>query len=111
MIDHLLELLRTSGVAVLFVVLGLGFLIGRFGLRGFSLGPVAGVLLAGLVFGHFGFTVSGALQSFGFAMFIFCVGYQAGPRFIDVMLADGPKYLALALVVAAAGFVLAASMG
>ena len=111
MIDHLLELLRTNGIAALFVVLGSGFLIGRIGVRGFSLGPVAGVLLAGLVFGHFGFTVSGWAQSFGFAMFIFCVGYQAGPRFIDVMLEDGPKYLALALVVAVTGFVLAASMG
>ena len=109
--DHLLELLRTNGIATLFVVLGLGFLFGRFGFRGFTLGPVAGVLLAGLVFGHFGFTMSGWAQSFGFAMFIFCVGYQAGPRFIDVMLEDGPKYLALALVVAATGFVLAASMG
>jgi len=111
MIDHLLELLRTSGTAALFVVLGFGFLIGRLGLKGFTLGPVAGVLLAGLAFGHFGFTISGWAQSFGFAMFIFCVGYQAGPRFIDVMLEDGPKYLALALVVAVTGFGLAASMG
>ena len=49
MIDHLLELLRSNGVAALFVVLGLGFLIGRLGFRGFSLGPVAGVLLALMV--------------------------------------------------------------
>jgi putative transport protein len=111
MTDYLLELIRSNGIAALFVVLGCGFLIGRVGLRGFALGPVAGVLLAGLAFGHFGFTISEWAQSFGFTMFIFCVGYQAGPRFIDVMLEDGLKYLALALVVAATGFVLAASMG
>lgn len=80
MIDFFLELLRTNSVAVLFMALGLGYLIGRIGFRGFSLGPVAGVLIAGLALGHFGFTMSGVAQSLGFTLFIFCVGYQAGPR-------------------------------
>jgi putative transport protein len=44
------------------------------------------------------------VQSFGFALFIFCVGYQAGPRFFDVLLTSGLKYLSLALVVAGTGF-------
>ena len=110
-VNHFLELLHSNGVAVLFVVVGFGFLIGRIGFRSFSFGPVAGVLVAGLVLGHFGFAISGVVQSFGFAVFIFCVGYQAGPRFVDVMLEDGPKYLALALVVAVTGFVLATSLG
>ncbi len=111
MIDHLLELLHTQTLVVLFVVLGFGYLVGRVGWGGFKLGPVAGVLFAGLVFGHFGFHVNEAAQTFGFAMFIFCVGFQAGPRFVDVMVEDGLKYLSLALVVATTGFVLAAVLG
>jgi putative transport protein len=111
MIDHLLELLHTQTLVVLFVVLGFGYLVGRVGWGGFTLGPVAGVLFAGLVFGHFGFHVNEAAQTFGFAMFIFCVGFQAGPRFVDVMVEDGLKYLSLALVVATTGFVLAAVLG
>jgi len=111
MIDHLLELLHTQTLVVLFVVLGFGYLVGRVGWGGFTLGPVAGVLFAGLVFGHFGFEVNEAAQTFGFAMFIFCVGFQAGPRFVDVMVEDGLKYLSLALVVATTGFVLAAVLG
>jgi putative transport protein len=110
-IDHLLELLHTQTLVVLFVVLGFGYLVGRVGWKGFTLGPVAGVLFAGLVFGHFGFEVNEAAQTFGFAMFIFCVGFQAGPRFVDVMVEDGLKYLSLALVVAVTGFVLAATLG
>ena len=106
MIDHLLELLHTQTLVVLFMVLGFGYLVGRVGWGGFTLGPVAGVLFAGLVFGHFGFEVNEAAQTFGFAMFIFCVGFQAGPRFVDVMVEDGLKYLSLALVVATTGFVL-----
>lgn len=47
------------------------------------------------------------MQAFGFALFIFCVGYQAGPQFFDVLLTSGLKYLSLALVVAATGFGLA----
>ena len=40
-------------------------------------------------------------QSVGFALFIFSVGYQAGPRFFDVLRTDGLKYFLLALVIAA----------
>ncbi|MGD8975178.1 MAG: TrkA C-terminal domain-containing protein [Desulfobacterales bacterium] len=91
-------------VLVFFLVLSLGYLIGNIRVLGISLGPVGGVLIAGLVFGHYGFTMYSGAQTFGFVLFIFCVGYQAGPNFIDVLLSDGLKYLALALVVAATGF-------
>ena len=40
-----------------------------------------------------------ATSAFGFALFIFTVGYQAGPRFFDVLKTDGAKYLAIALIV------------
>lgn len=93
-------------VLVFFLVLSFGYLIGNIKALGISLGPVGGVLIAGLVFGHFGFKMYPAAQTFGFVLFIFCVGYQAGPQFIDVLLTDGLKYLLLAVVVAATGFVL-----
>ena len=98
--------LQQNPVLVFFLTLSLGYLIGRISLFGISLGPVGGVLIAGLIFGHYGFTAYGAAQTFGFVLFIFCVGYQAGPQFIDVLLSDGLKYLCLALVVAATGFVI-----
>ena len=41
-------------------------------------------------------------QTFGFVLFIFCVGFQAGPQFFDVLMTSGLKYLSLALVVAVA---------
>jgi putative transport protein len=37
--------------------------------------------------------MSACAQSVGFALFIFSVGYQAGPRFFDVLRTDGLKYL------------------
>jgi len=102
--NEFLEFLRVQPVLLIFLVLGLGYLIGDLRLFGMSLGSAGGVLLAGLAFGHFGLTAAPNVQSFGFALFIFCVGYQAGPRFFDVLLASGLKYLSLALVVAGTGF-------
>ncbi|MDH4007213.1 MAG: hypothetical protein OEU35_04045 [Desulfuromonadales bacterium] len=99
-----IELLRVQPVLTLFLILGVGYLIGAIRLGSFSLGPVAGVLFAGLFLGHFDFQMSAGAQSVGFALFIFSVGYQAGPRFFDVLRTDGLKYFLLALVIAVTGF-------
>jgi len=102
-----LELLQAQPGMVLFLILGIGYILGNLKLFGFSFGPVAGVLFVGLVFGNFGFRISSGAQMVGFALFIFSVGYQAGPGFIAVLKKDGFKYLALSLVVALSGFGLA----
>ncbi len=107
MSSQLFHLLQKQPVLTLFLILGIGYLIGGLKIKGFSLGSVAGVLFAGLFFGHFGFKMSPGAQSVGFALFIFSVGYQAGPRFFDVLMEDGVKYFFLALVIAATGFGLA----
>ena len=104
------DLLSEQPVLVFFLVLGLGYLIGNIRVFGISLGSVGGVLIAGLFFGHLGYTMYPAMQSMGFILFIFCVGYQAGPQFFDVLLTSGLKYLSLALVVAATGFGLAVTI-
>jgi len=105
--DVLFDALSTHPVLLLFILIALGYLIGSPKIRGFSFGPVAGVLFAGLAFGHFGFRMAPGTQALGFALFIFSVGYQAGPRFFDVLRVDGLKYFLLALVVAVCGFTVA----
>ena len=97
-------MLHRQPVLTLFLILGVGYLLGGIRIGSFSLGPVAGVLFAGLFLGHFGFSMPPGAQAVGFALFIFSVGYQAGPRFFDVLKTDGVKYFLLALVVAATGF-------
>ena len=44
---RLLETLRGQPVLTLFLILGMGYLIGNIRIGSFSLGPVAGVLFAG----------------------------------------------------------------
>lgn len=91
-----------------FLVLGIGYLIGNIRIGSFSLGSVAGVLFAGLFFGYYGFRINPAAQMVGFALFIFSVGYQAGPGFVTVLKQDGLKYFILAVVVGLTGFGIAA---
>ena len=102
-----LTLLHQQPVLTLFLILGVGYLIGGIRIGSFSLGPVAGVLFAGLFLGHFDFNMSPGAQAVGFALFIFSVGYQAGPRFFDVLRTDGLKYFLLAVVIATTGFTIA----
>lgn len=106
-LENIYLLLKQQPVLTLFIIIGFGYLIGNIRLGSFSLGPVAGVLFAGLFFGYFGFRMSPGAQSVGFALFIFSVGYQAGPRFFDVLRTDGLKYFFLALVIALSGLGLA----
>ncbi|MGD8640830.1 MAG: TrkA C-terminal domain-containing protein [Gammaproteobacteria bacterium] len=100
------ELLRSNGMLLLFLVIGLGYLIGNIKLGPMPVGPTIGVLLAALVFGHYGFEISPGVGTFGFALFIFSVGLQAGPSFFSAFREDGPKYIGLAFIVAITGFAL-----
>ena len=101
------EFLRGNPVGMLFLVLGLGYLVGKTSIRGFELGSISGVLFVGLLFGHFGYSLNATVQSIGFVLFIFSVGLQAGPSFFSVIRQDGLKYLCLAVVIGGMGFVLA----
>jgi putative transport protein len=100
------QILAANGIMLLFVVIGLGYLIGGFRVAGLPIGPTIGVLLTALFFGHHGLTLPSAVGSFGFTLFIFAVGLEAGPRFFSAFREDGKKYVLLALIVAAVGLVL-----
>jgi putative transport protein len=107
MIETIKEMLSGNPILLLFLVLAIGFLIGGIRFGAFQLGPVAGVLVAGLLFGHLGFETNAAIHSFGFVLFMFAVGYQAGPRFIQALKKDGRRYLVIAVIVSLSGFALA----
>jgi putative transport protein len=106
--ELLLTFLNAHKDIAFFLVLGIGYIIGNIRIGSFSLGSVAGVLFAGLIFGYYGFRINPAAQMVGFALFIFSVGYQAGPGFVTVLKQDGLKYFTLAVVVGFTGFGIAA---
>ena len=106
-----LDFLRSNPVFTLFVVLGCGYLVGRLRIGPIALGPVAGALLVSLFLGQFGFTITPGAQSVGFALFIFAVGYQAGPRFFEVLRTQGLQYLGLAFFVGSVGVLISIAAG
>jgi putative transport protein len=83
---------------LLFVILFLGSVFGKLSIRGLSLGS-SGVLLVAMVFGHFGFQVSGTVQQLGLSLFIVAVGLQAGPRFFRMMRSNGIVFGIIGLIV------------
>ncbi len=102
----LIAFFQGQPVITLFLLIGFGYLVGRITVAGFAFGPVAGTLLVSIALGQLGFRISAGAQAVGFALFIFSIGYQAGPRFLEILKSDGLRYFALALFVAAVGFLL-----
>jgi putative transport protein len=103
------RLLEANPVLVLFLILGLGLLVGEIRIVGVQLGGVTGVLFVGLFVGHFGLAIPTASHDIGFLLFIYCIGVQAGPRFVSVFREDGPKYAWLSLITALLGIFVAHS--
>lgn len=73
----------------IFLALGLGYYFGKFTFRGIGLGSVTATLLAGVLIGQIGITISAPLKAFAFLMFLFAVGYGVGPQFVRGVAKDG----------------------
>ena len=91
------SLLQTSYFA-LFLIISLGFILGRIKIKGLSL-DVSAVIFIALLFGHFGVTIPKALGDIGLVLFIFTIGIQAGPGFFDSFRSKGKTLIILALLI------------
>lgn len=93
-----LSSLLDNQLFLLFAILFLGSAFGKLSIKGLNLGS-AGVLLVAMVFGHFGFQVSGTVQQLGLSLFIVAVGLQAGPRFFRMMRSSGLVFGIIGLLI------------
>ena len=73
----------------IFLTLALGYYFGKFTFKGIGLGAVTATLLAGVLIGQIGITISPPLKAFAFLMFLFAVGYAVGPQFVRGIAKDG----------------------
>jgi putative transport protein len=89
MISWFLDTLRKYPEIAIFLTLAIGFYFGKFKFRGIGLGAVTATLLAGVLIGQIGITISQPLKATVFLMFLFAVGYGVGPQFVRGVAKDG----------------------
>ena len=100
--EWLADTLRRYPEVAIFAALAIGFLVGPLKIGGFSLGNVTAVLLAGVLIGQLGITISPNVKSVFFLMFLFAVGYGVGPQFVRGLKTDGVPQAIFACVLCVA---------
>jgi len=106
MFGIIITTLAENPILTLFVVIGLGYLLGEISVRGFRFG-VAGVLFVGLAVGSVGpeISVPEVIPTLGLIIFIYTIGIQSGPEFFQSLRERGYRdsLFALLIVVFGAG--------
>ena len=92
------EGLLQSSYFALFLIVALGFIVGRINFKGISL-DVSAVIFIALLFGHFGVIIPKELGNFGLVLFIFTIGIQAGPGFFDSFRSKGKTLILITLLI------------
>lgn len=97
--------LFSNSYFVLFLIILIGFIIGRIKIKGISL-DVSAVIFVALFFGHYGVVVPIDFQYIGLVLFIFTIGIQAGPSFFESFKRNGRELAFLTtLLVLSAGLI------
>jgi len=107
MANWLMDVLGQHPEVTFFLVLGVGYALGKVKLGGFTLGAVTGTLLAGVAIGQLGVRVSGEVKQAFFLLFLFSIGFRTGPQFFRGLRRDGLQQALLAAIVATTGLVVA----
>lgn len=107
--ESLVGALTQYPIVTLFLVIGLGYLLGEVSFRGFRLG-VAGVLFVGLAIGSLDPAVAlpEVVPALGLIIFVYTIGIQSGPAFMASFRSDGwrQSLLAVAVLLFGAGLTL-----
>src|ERR1700727_3338325 len=109
MINWFFQTLRSYPEIAVFLSLGLEYYFGSFTYKGLGLGAVTATLVAAVIIGQLGITITGPLKPTFFLMFLFAIGYGVGPQFVRGIAQDGVPQALFAAVICvfclAAGYI------
>lgn len=81
-----------SAICILSLVIAAGLWLGKFKVKGISLGSTC-ILFMGILLGHLGLSINPVMLSFikdfGLILFVFAIGLQVGPGFFHSFRKDG----------------------
>jgi putative transport protein len=99
MVNWFFQTLRSYPEIAIFLSLALGYYFGSFTYKGLGLGAVTATLIAAVIIGQIGITISGPLKPVFFLMFLFAIGYGVGPQFVRGIAQDGVPQAIFAAIV------------
>lgn len=96
----MIEILETNPLLLLFVVVAIGYWIGRIRIRGSSMG-VAAVLFVGLAFGAIDpdFAIPQIILDLGLVLFVYTIGLANGPGFFSKFKREGLREVMFIVVI------------
>lgn len=113
--NSFIEILQHYPELALFLVLALGFAIGKISIGNFKVGAVLGTLFAGVLIGQFHIEIAPVVKVIFFDLFLFATGYKVGPQFFRGLKKDAVPQLILTVVICVTclltAFVMAKLMG
>src|SRR3954454_23526326 len=105
--DTVRWIISTAPEIFLLLAVAVGTILGRFKIRGFSIGTTACILIVAVLIGQLGaFTFPSLLRVILFSLFVFTIGYRSGPEFFASLNMRTLAQVAMALVLGGTGLVI-----
>ena len=99
------EILKSYPELALFLTLAIGYAVGKIQIGSFKIGTVPGVLVTGVIVGQLGIVIDNTLKSVFFLLFLFALGYNAGPQFFKGLKKEGIPQVIFSVLVCLIGLI------
>lgn len=91
---EVIEFLQKNPSVPIFLCLAFGYLLGKVHYKSFGVGSTVGTLIVGLIIGQIAlFNINPIVKNIFFSLFIFTIGYEVGPAFVNSFKSSGIKLI------------------